>query len=312
MRTVLALLFAFTLSTPAPSTAGSALPEPPPGPGSQAFSKAWYAGTAEITSYRLEQARYGEIHSGEAVAIFVTEDFSRSKQVKLDRPGTAGSDRVGVMKLNLTKSFPTGVYPYSMMTSVFSPTDPAAGDHPLKITTSSQEWCGHTFMQLNRTDVGYRAEIRSYFESEGDEELELSAPWTEDGLWTLLRIDPTRLPIGELEILPSTFFLRLKHVATEPHRATATLEADPDHEDLLIYRLSYPGLRRDLRIHFRRSFPYEIEAWEETTISGWGASAKNLTTRATALERKHLDYWNRNGVADLPLRRELGLTTPGE
>lgn len=312
MKTLPTLLLVLTLFAPSASDAAPARPEPSPGLGSQAFSQAWYAGTAEITSYRLEQARYGEIHSGEAVAIFVTEPFSRSKQVKLDRPGAAGSDQVGVMKLNLTKSFPTGVYPYSMMTSVFTPIDPAAGDHPLKITTSSQEWCGHTFMQLNRTDTGYRAEIRSYFEREGDEDLELRAPWTEDGLWTLVRIDPSRLPIGDLEVLPSTFFLRLRHVATRPYRATATLEADPDQEDLLIYRLSYPDLRRDLRIHFRRAFPYEIEAWEETTPSGFGPGAKSLTTRATAMERKHLDYWNRNGVADLPLRRELGLTTPGE
>jgi len=34
------------------------------------FKKYWYAGKAELTHYHLEQARYGEIHSGDAVLIW--------------------------------------------------------------------------------------------------------------------------------------------------------------------------------------------------------------------------------------------------
>jgi len=55
----------------------------------------------------LEQARYGEIHKGRAVTIFVTEPFSKSKQVKLDDYKAAGDDRANVMKLNMTKNFNT-------------------------------------------------------------------------------------------------------------------------------------------------------------------------------------------------------------
>ena len=33
---------------------------------SQEFRDYWYAGEAEITRYKLEQARYGEIHQGDA------------------------------------------------------------------------------------------------------------------------------------------------------------------------------------------------------------------------------------------------------
>jgi hypothetical protein len=43
---------------------------------SQGFKDYWYAGEAEITSYELEQARYGEIRKGHAVLIYVTEEFS--------------------------------------------------------------------------------------------------------------------------------------------------------------------------------------------------------------------------------------------
>jgi hypothetical protein len=50
------------------------------------FNEYWYAGKAEITSYTLTQVRYGEIHTGIAVNIFVTEDFLPKKQVKADYP----------------------------------------------------------------------------------------------------------------------------------------------------------------------------------------------------------------------------------
>ncbi|MEQ8572775.1 MAG: hypothetical protein RIB63_01840, partial [Fulvivirga sp.] len=47
------------------------------------FADNWYAGKAELVSYNLKQSRYGEVHDGKAVLIFVTEPFSKKKQVKL-------------------------------------------------------------------------------------------------------------------------------------------------------------------------------------------------------------------------------------
>ena len=49
---------------------------------SREFKEYWYAGKAEITSYELEQARYGELRKGNAVLIYVTEPFLSEKQVK--------------------------------------------------------------------------------------------------------------------------------------------------------------------------------------------------------------------------------------
>ena len=42
---------------------------------SQKFKDYWYSGKAELSSYQLNQARYGQQNPGEAVMIFVTEDF---------------------------------------------------------------------------------------------------------------------------------------------------------------------------------------------------------------------------------------------
>ena len=51
----------------------------------QEFKDYWYAGKAEISSYKLEQARYGELRDGTAALILVTEDFLPELQVKADR-----------------------------------------------------------------------------------------------------------------------------------------------------------------------------------------------------------------------------------
>ena len=67
---------------------------------SQAFKDYWYAGKAEITSYKLEQARYGQIRNGKAVLIYVTEDFLPNKQVKANNQNP---NNMSVLKLNATR-----------------------------------------------------------------------------------------------------------------------------------------------------------------------------------------------------------------
>ncbi|NNF58251.1 MAG: hypothetical protein HKN04_08410 [Rhodothermaceae bacterium] len=266
------------------------------------FGDYWYQGLAEITAYDLEQARYGELRDGSAVLIFVTEPFSRSQQVKLDQAG--GADEVTVMKLNHTREFVTGIYPYSMMTSVFTPV--SEGPLPLKITATSQEWCGHTFTQLNRTADGYRARLFSYFESEGDQDVSLGEAMPEDGLWALIRLNPDALPTGAVQLMPGTIYQRLSHRPMESYAATAMLSA-PDADGFRTYTVTYPDLDRSLAIRFQAIFPHQIEGWEETRPDGFGDNASRLTTRATRTEREMLAYWQLNGSEDVSYRAELGL-----
>jgi len=265
------------------------------------FSDYWYKGGAEITSYELQQARYGEMRTGKAVTIFVTEPFSASKQVKLDDYQAAGDDKVSVLKLNMTKSFITGIYPYSMMLSTFTPMD---GRPMIKSATSSQEWCGHTFLQINRQDSAYRWTGFSYFESEGDASGTFSA-LSEDQLWTTLRLDPNKLPIGDVALLPSTLYLRLKHRPMASVTARATLENQKTSEYSTaphrVYTLTYPD--RTLKIYFESALPYRILGWEETYLDGQA----ELTTKAKRIQTIRSTYWEKNAVADEGLRRELGL-----
>lgn len=273
----------------------------------ESFGDYWYQGKAEITSYRLEQARYGELHEGEAVLVYVTEDISRSKQVKLDNPGAAGADAVKVLKLNAMKNFTTGIYPYSLMASVFAPIDHAADPRALKITLSMQEWCGQSFVQMNLRGDAYSVQQNSYFESEGDKATQVTAAISEDELWTTLRLDPAALPTGSVRLIPGVMIQRLKHLPWQIQTAEATLRDDPVDANLKVYTVTYPTMNRTLSIRYRAAFPYEIESWEETYPDGFGKNAKTLTTRATLNKRVLVDYWTKNHVADATWRTQLGL-----
>lgn len=302
MRTArsLPLLAVIGCTSPAAAEPVAAIPLP-----SNADKVAyWNQGKGELTSYRLEQGRYGELHEGHAVLIFVTEPFSREKSVKLDAPQRAGADAVEVLKLNHTRKFLTGLYPYSTMRSVFTPTN--GNERALKVSATTQEWCGHVFMQLTGRGEGYDGHLFSYFESEGDRALSVpKGVWLEDDVWTTLRIDPNRLPKGEVKMLPSATYLRLRHVAVKPQSAQAELIRKDD--DTLTYEVRYTSLDRTLEIDFEDRFPFRILGWRETQPSGWGMSKAKLTTVATKKAELMTDYWTKNGNTDRALRDALGL-----
>lgn len=274
---------------------------------SEEFKAYWYDGKAEITSYKLEQARYGELHEGYAVMVFVTEDFSKSKQVKLDNPQNAKGDDVKVLKLNRIKKFDTGIYSYSMMDSVFTPV--YSGEYPntLKLTSSSQEWCGNTFTQLNLDENGYDVRSFSYFESEGDQKFSLQKEILEDELWARIRLAPESLPVGSIKIIPATMASRLTHKDLKVEIAEASLSENSTDSNLMDYKLVYVDSGRSLVITFRKTFPYEILSWEEVYKSGFGSGAKTLTTKATKHKLLISDYWNKNNNVDRKLREKLGL-----
>ncbi|WP_420572837.1 septum formation inhibitor Maf [Kordia sp.] len=267
-------------------------------PISEEFKKYWYAGTAELTSFELEQARYGEIHKGKAVLVYVTEDFNPEKQVKADQQR---GNNVPVLKLNATKKFHTGIYPYSVMSSTFYPV--ANNQHAMKVTSSMQEWCGHVFTQLNNK-TEFDIQSYSYFESESDQKFSLDKAILEDELWTKLRVDPTQLPIGKLQIIPAFEVLRMKHIPLKTYDVTASITASGA---TTTYTLDYPKLNRKLTINFNTSFPHDILSWTEVSKSGYGNSAKTLTTKATRIKQLKSPYWSKNSVKDSVLRKELGL-----
>ena len=263
------------------------------------FKEYWYAGKAELNAYNLEQSRYGESRSGKAMLIFVTEPFSASKQVKLDNPEQAGSDKVTVMKLNYTKNFVTGIYPYSMMLSAFTPVSRNQYPNTLKVTMTSQEWCGHVFAQMNLDGRKYDVASYSYFEQEGDVKFSTDKVLLEDELFNLIRIDPEHLPLGNVKILPGLFFTRLKHENLKPLEAKLSKNTS---ETSTTYQIEFPN--RLLTIHVGKEFPYKILGWEEEFNEG----ENKMLTKATLDKTLVTDYWRKNKNEYLPLRDSLGLS----
>lgn len=275
---------------------GPALAPPDPA----AFKQRWYAGQAELTRYELEQWRYRETHRGDAVLIFVTEDFLPETQVKYEH-GTTAEKPLSVLKLNFTRKFVTGIYPYSTMTSVFTPVQGNA--RTLKVSASIQEWCGQTYEQLNLRADGYHGLLHSYFQDEADREFRLASAVPEDELWTRIRLDPRALPLGEVQLIPGLQFARLRHRPSRVERAAATLTDGGD--GLALYRVTYRDIPRTLEIRFESAFPHGIVSWEERLDPGDGQAPQ--VTRARRTHSIMTDYWNRNSVGDEEWRRRLGL-----
>lgn len=264
---------------------------------SNQFKEYWYTGNAEITSYSLIQERYGELREGSAVNIFVTEDFIPDVQVKANN---ASDKNVSVLKLNQMKNFKTGIYPYYIMTSTFSPVTNKT--HALKVSNSVQEWCGQMYMQLNNSKE-FEIESHSYFEGEADQKLSLKKTWLENELWNLIRINPEELPTGDLMIIPSFEYLRLHHKEIKEQNAFASLKQG---DSITVYTLSYSNLQRQLILFFKSTFPYEIEKWEEVNAASQNDTLR-LRTTATKLKTIRTDYWNQSRNEFAHLRDSLGL-----
>ena len=255
------------------------------------FKTYWFDGTAEISSFKLTQYRYGEPREGEAMLIYVTEDLLTNEQVKANRK-SANSKLA--LKLNRTKNFFTGIYPYSIMNSSFTYLDEK--DPLAKITTSIQEWCGQSYLQLNKKNI-FNIISHSYFEGEADQNINLKNGFTEDEIWHWIRIAPMALPEGEFEILPAFEFLRLLHIPIKYYKAKANIEKFKDYYS---YEISYPELKRKLTIDFEKTVPYRILKWKEVDLNN-----PNRTSIASRVKSLKLPYWQLNHLGDERFRDSL-------
>lgn len=259
---------------------------------SEQFKTHWFDGNAEISSYSLSQSRYGEIREGSAVLIYVTEDFLKDEQVKANQKSQT---TVPVLKSNRTKKFLTGIYPYSIMSSSFSGLrSPQA---VIKNSTSIQEWCGQSYLQMNHRAGQLEVVSHSYFQGEADQHFTLEGHRTEDELWNLIRLRPQALPLGNIKLISSLESSRLNHKNIEAYDAIASLE---QKENTTIYTINYPELKRSLSIEFKNTFPHIIEGWVEYSITKGTSTAKRIHT-----ERRQ--YWKENNNASEKYRAPFKL-----
>ena len=275
--------------------------------GAADFYAHWGDGKAELSSYKVLQPRYGEMREGYGVMIFVTEDINRETLIKVESP-TPVEDRLYVLKLNNVLKFRTGLYDYSVMTSVFSQVE--GGRHPFatsKVSLSAQDWCGHVFDEALFVDDEISGHINSYFENEGRLTYSLERPAafeSEDNL--LIRIRELQGPfmaLGEeraMGILPSLWLLRMTH---RPHeiidgkvrkRMVEMVEVGGD--SLLAVRWEWKVGERQRRVWTEKSYPHRILLWED---EDGGRGELQQTIR--------VPYWQLKSNRDEVYRRELGI-----
>ena len=274
------------------------------------FYAHWGDGKAEISSYRVVQPRYGELREGDGVMVFVTEDINRESFIKVESP-TPEQERVYVLKLNNVLKFTTGIYDYSVMTSVFSAVEGLAGAGPFelcKITLSAQEWCGHVFDEVQVRNGMLKGELNSYFESEGKGGYEIGFAdnfASEDQL--LIQIRELKGPIMEIgeerevEMLPSLWWYRLMH---KPHGLVEAKLRKEDVENVEVGNEVFEAVRWGWvwegfgkTVWVEKEYPHRILRWDDST----GGSGE-------LVETVREPYWNLKRNADQVFRERLGIT----
>jgi len=134
------------------------------GPEAFAASPLWDDGRAEIDAYEASVRRYGVMRPLTAYLIVVKEDFSKTQLVKAD-PGHDPADLLPVLKLNHVINYQTGIYSYHQMASAFFD----RGTMELvKLSLTSNEWCGNTYKEYTRRDGGGTLHVHTYWDGQAE------------------------------------------------------------------------------------------------------------------------------------------------
>lgn len=268
-----------------------------------AFWTAWGDGKAELSGYAVTTGRYGAPREGQVVLIYVTEPMDRRNWIKDDRDDVPPAERVNVMKLNSVLKFQTGIYPYSVMTSVFAPVDGPAGARfsPVKIALTAQEWCGSVYQRVMPASARFTAESRSYFHSEGDGETTVPVPpgtLYEDALLIQLRELDGPFAGGMSwtgSIVPSLWSARKRHAPLAPVPATIKREdATRDGAPVTRFTVAYGSVVTT----------YDVEKAAPRRVLGWKSKDGD---EGRILKTTRLPYWKLNQPGDEKYLKELGL-----
>jgi hypothetical protein len=274
-----------------------------------AFGAYWHDGKAELDGYRYTLTRYGQKRRGQAVAVYVTEPFSKARNVKVDDPSKNPGDTFDVLKLNLVRDFQTGIYDYNTMTSLFVRSDTF---DPVKVSFSSTEWCGNVYEELRLTPALLDQKLSSYFE---DESAVRSVPRPKGGLleeelFVRLRgLDGEYLRAGEsrtVPFLPSAFRRRLTHrpllwtsARIERFPAVRTVVVPAGRFTVRVYSVAMASGPQGL-FFIEANYPHRVVRWE------WqGAGDSNDSGELAGSAR--LEYWKLHNVGDERYLARLGL-----
>lgn len=299
MKIVRTLLFFAALLTAScgASPQRPLMPTTPRARASRAFWSSWGDGNAEMSSYRATVMRYGAPREAELVLIYVTEPHDRETLIKDD--DVPPERRVQMLKLNISLRFQTGIYPYSVLTSVFAPVDAYYAERfaPAKLTISVQEWCGHVYGGVFPAEDRFTSSVASYFASEGEvtEMVPAAGALYEDALLVQLReLDGPFAGGGDWEglLVPSLWRNRQAHEPLRPVEASIT-RTETDERVVFVLRAG---------THERT---YEVEREGAHRVMAFRDSEGD---HAELVATDRLPYWQLNGPGDESARERIGLT----
>jgi len=277
-----------------------------------ASASGWHDGKAELNGYRLAYPRYGELRKGNAVLVYVSETFSEEARVKANPGRHADSDLFDILKLNLVKHFRTGIYDYELMTSVFATFEPRYGRRagtPTKLSFSSQEWCGNVFDELLFGPASIRQKRFSYFDGEGDRDLEWKYPEgavTGDELWILVRSFPRPfLAPGESKKVPYLPVLERVRMLHRPLAwTTAEIKRRADRRPISVPFGRFEAETWTVEVAGGDRYEFDVEAAPPARLLGWRGPDGE---RAELLGSDRLAYWELHEEGDEKYLRNLGL-----
>jgi len=273
----------------------------------QDFWAHWGDGNAELNGYRLKQPRYGAVRDGKAVLIFVTEGFDDALRVKDEGRGKPESAVYPVLKLNHVRDFQTGIYDYNVMTSSFVRV--RHGWPVVKVSFSSQEWCGHVYDQLVPRGGKVEQTWHSYFQAEADGQRSLELPagavfgdavpmlvrgWT--GEWV------ARGESREVPWLPTLLDARLGHQPVAWGSARVSRSAEPRQVEVPAGRFSVDEWT--VAVAGGPTTTWLVESESPWRIVGW---SREDGEKGELLGSTRLPYWTLNGPGGEAKLKELGL-----
>ena len=297
-----ALLFLLTGSCGAQAT-GTMLPvarwSHAASPSTEAFRARWGDGRAEVAAYRGVVSRYGATHDAEVVLIYVTEPLDRATLVKDD--DAPADRRLDVLKLNFALRFQTGIYPYSVLTSVFAPVNDFGAERfsPAKISFGEQDWCGGVFSSVWPDDDAFIERSHSYFASEGDQDVRrpvAEGTLYEDALYIQLRELDGPFAGGaawEGDIVPSLWRARRDHTPLSSVHARITRTSRSDRE---VFVLQTDGA-------YERTFEVGHDA-DHPLLAFQSSDGDSFQLAG----RDRLAYWELHDPGEESFRAQLGLS----
>lgn len=264
------------------------------------FWSYWSDGKAELNGYDLVQPRYGELRTGKAVLVYVTEPFSRARGVKVDAYNRNNPDHFTALKLNHVRDFPTGIYDYNLMTSVF--VDPAQNFAPTKVSFTGQEWCGHVFEEARFDAQKASISINSYFEGESTQR-SLPAVGSEDALFIQVRQlahQTLSADAQQMTVLPSAIMRRLKHRPASPAPISVSWSAE---RDVTVPAGSFKVRGASWTRPTGGTCTIDVETAYPHRITGWQCSDGE---KAALRGSTRLPYWQLHGNADAKYLKQMG------